>query len=99
MHVRTEEEIGLLIRERRKGMGLDQAGLAAQVGVSRQWVVEVEKGKTRAEIGLVLRTFRVLGITLNATVPGAAKTADQTPPGSIEIDDVIDRARGERSGE
>jgi hypothetical protein len=59
----------------------------------------VEKGKSRAEIGLVLRTFRVLGITLNATVPGAAETATQAPPGSIELNDVIDRARGELSGE
>jgi len=41
-------------------LGLDQKTLAAQVGVSRQWIVDVEKGKPRAPMSLVLRTVEAL---------------------------------------
>lgn len=53
---------GEILRERRRELGLSQAEVAAQVGASRQWVIEVEKGKERAELGLVLRLAEVLGV-------------------------------------
>ncbi|MBM3585275.1 MAG: helix-turn-helix domain-containing protein [Alphaproteobacteria bacterium] len=49
MRVRTSRDIGLVIRERRKTLSLSQEALAAKVGVGRQWIVEVEKGKPRAD--------------------------------------------------
>jgi HTH-type transcriptional regulator/antitoxin HipB len=66
MRIRTPVDLGALIRERRIKLGLDQRSLAQKVGVSRQWIVEVEKGKPRAEIGLLLRTIAALGISLAA---------------------------------
>ena len=33
-------------------LGLDQAELAEKAGTSRKWLIEVEQGKPRAEIGL-----------------------------------------------
>lgn len=50
MRIRTPVDLGALIRDRRTKLGLDQRSLAKKVGVSRQWIVEVEKGKPRAEI-------------------------------------------------
>ena len=90
MRVRTPLDIGLTIRERRRALGLDQAELARRVGVSRQWIVAMEKGKARAELGLVLRTLSALGIALRADrdMPAAAPAAD--------IDAVIARARNPR---
>ncbi len=41
-----------------------QADLAVRVGVSRLWIVLLEKGKSTAQLGLVLRTLDILGITL-----------------------------------
>ena len=64
MRIRTPADLGALIRDRRIKLALDQRSLAQKVGVSRQWIVEVEKGKPRAEIGLLLRTIDALGIQL-----------------------------------
>lgn len=66
MIIRTPAELGTLIRNRRQKLGLSQASLSETIGVSRLWLNEIEKGKPRAEIGLVLRTLDALGIT----VPG-----------------------------
>lgn len=66
MYVRTPLDLGALIRDRRKKLGLDQALLAEKAGTSRQWIVAVERGKPRAEIGLLLRTLAALGLSLAA---------------------------------
>jgi y4mF family transcriptional regulator len=63
MRIRTPIDLGAVIRDRRMNLGLNQKTLATQVGVSRQWIVDVEKGKPRAPISLVLRTVEALGIT------------------------------------
>jgi HTH-type transcriptional regulator/antitoxin HipB len=66
MNLRNATDVGLVIRERRRALGLDQATLAARIGVSRQWVVAIERGKPRAEVGLVLTALRVLGLSVRA---------------------------------
>ncbi|GAA1212936.1 hypothetical protein GCM10009655_10270 [Rhodoglobus aureus] len=38
--------------------------MAERVGVARQWIVKVEKGKVRAEIELLLRTLFQLDLEL-----------------------------------
>ncbi len=96
MLVRTDSDLGIVIRDQRKELGLDQGALAARVGVSRQWIVEVEKGKPRAEVGLILRTLRVLGIELNARIAGAWSPGDVSPGGLVDIDEIINHARGDR---
>ncbi|MGH7298057.1 MAG: helix-turn-helix domain-containing protein, partial [Polyangiaceae bacterium] len=62
--VRTPTDLGALIRDRRRRLGLDQRALAERVGVSRQWIIEAEQGKPGAAVGLVLRTLQALGVTL-----------------------------------
>lgn len=95
MRVRTPADLGAIIRDRRTKLGLDQKSLASQVGVSRQWIVEVEKGKPRAEIGLVLRTLEALGIPLAAgDTPKGNKKAGGPPP--VDIDSIIAAARAQR---
>lgn len=60
------------------------------MGVSRHWVIDVEKGKPGAEIGLIFRALRVLGIALNASpAAGTPSKADS----SINLDAIIDAAR------
>lgn len=98
MQVRTDSDLGTVIRDRRKQLGLDQGTLASRVGVSRQWIVEVEKGKPRAEVGLILRVLRVLDMELNARVAGTWSPETVSPSGIIDIDAVIDRAREDRGG-
>jgi len=97
MLLRTPIDLGFAIRDRRRRLNLDQDDLAKRVGVSRKWIIDVEKGKPRAELGLVLRTLDALGLRL-------ALSADQTPSPegsgepvpSVDINKVIERARGKR---
>jgi HTH-type transcriptional regulator/antitoxin HipB len=94
MRLRTAADLGALIRDRRRRLGLDQASLARRVGVSRQWIVEVEKGKPRAELGLVLRTVDALGIAL---APGDLPTAGVGKrTATVDLDAIVDAARRRR---
>jgi y4mF family transcriptional regulator len=65
MRIRTALELGALIRDARTKRGLDQGTLARTIGVSRQWIVAIEKGKPRAPVELVLRTLNALGISID----------------------------------
>lgn len=93
MHIRTPKDIGAILRESRQKAGLDQAELARRVGVSRQWLVEVERGKPRAEVGLILRVFNALGMPLQSSslMPYPTGVAD-----APDIDAIIDAARRPR---
>lgn len=64
MRLKTPCDYGLVIREERRRQGLTQQALATAVGVGRQWIIAVEQGKAGAELGLVLRTFQVLGVQI-----------------------------------
>src|ERR1700741_5398568 len=93
MRIRTPADLGAVIRERRIKLGLDQRSLAQKVGVSRQWIVEVEKGKPRAEIGLLLRTIAVLGISLGAEKAITTKTKSTSGSSAVNIDSIVASAR------
>ena len=67
MFVRTPADLGAVIRDRRKQLKLDQSTFAKKIGVSRQWVIEVERGHARAELALVLRALDALDINLDAS--------------------------------
>jgi len=100
MRIRTPADLGALIRDHRTRLGLDQKSLAEKVGVSRQWIVDVEKGKTRAEIGLLLRTVGALGIALDAEEEGSGKPKDTSlshgADAHVDIDSIVDSARRKR---
>jgi len=91
MYLRTPADLGSLIRERRKKLGLDQAELAHRARVSRLWLSQVERGKPRAAVGLVLRTLQVLGVRLlvDAERASARGSADLEVP---DIDAIVTRA-------
>lgn len=92
MIVKNPKELGHLVRDCRSRSRLTQAGLAARVGVSRKWIIDLEGGKRTADLSLVLRTLNALGIELDArdrSVQIAAKPSD--------IDAIVERAiRGRR---
>jgi HTH-type transcriptional regulator/antitoxin HipB len=98
MFIRTASDLGALIRERRVKFGLDQLALARKAGTSRKWLVEVENGKPRAEIGLILRTLKALGVTLSVADPTSdvalGRTKTDTP--SVDINQVIESLKRRR---
>jgi HTH-type transcriptional regulator / antitoxin HipB len=98
MFIRTASDLGALIRERRLKFGLDQLALARKAGTSRKWLVEVENGKPRAEIGLILRTLKALGVTLSVadTTGDVASGRTKTDIPSVDINQVIDSLKRRR---
>jgi HTH-type transcriptional regulator/antitoxin HipB len=94
MLLRTPKDVGAIVRQRRRELRIAQSTLAERVGASRQWIIDCEKGKPRAELGLVLRTLDVLGLRLSAGAESAprAKNAVDAP----DIDAIVSAARKPR---
>jgi HTH-type transcriptional regulator / antitoxin HipB len=88
--IRDATDIGSAIRDQRQNPGLDQQALAKRAKVSRQWIVEVEKSRPRAEIGLILRTIGALGLTVSVGTEAATCPPDPNPPAGIDriLDDL-----------
>ncbi len=63
----TVNEIRLAALAQRRALGLSQSQLASQTGVSRKWLSEFERGKTAAELGLVLRLLNGLDLEIAMT--------------------------------
>jgi len=89
MLVRTPAELGAVLRDRRKHLKLDQAAFAKRIGVSRQWVIEIERGHARAELGLVLRAVDALNIHLDASIGQASRRR----PSAVDIDAIVAKAK------
>ena len=85
MQFKTPRDLGHIIAERRRALRLSQAQLAERVGVSRVWVSQIERGKSRADLSLVLRTLSALGLALNANELPRAK--------DVDIDAIVRRSR------
>jgi len=92
--LRTTSDVGALIREQRRTLGLSQADLAGKVGVSRLWINQIENGKAGAGIGLVLRVLAVLGVQLSGETSAPNESA-QTSPQILapDIDAIIEAAK------
>lgn len=89
MKIRTATDLGAFIRERRAKLGMDQSDLAEKAGTSRKWIVEVEQGKPRAEIGLILRTLKTLGVSLDIAVDRTKKASAASEPGNVDINNIL----------
>lgn len=63
------EKIGLLIRERRKAVGMTQAQLAAAMEISRPALVNVELGRQRVLVHTIYDLAEVLDCLPGELVP------------------------------
>ena len=86
----TSEQLGAAIRLKRKEKGLTQSGLAKLLGAERKWVINLEGGNSKAEIGLVLRALEALDIRASLTDAGAPRTRGTLPRAS-RLDEVFQR--------
>lgn len=97
--VRTSRELGAAIRERRRGLKWAQAELAGKIGVNRRWVIDVERGKDGAEVGLVLRALGALGMKLLVDAGDPTEALARTRRSghlvgiATDVDSIIQRAR------
>ena len=63
----TINEIGRLVRMRRRDSGLRQDELASIAGVGTRFLSELENGKASLELGKVLRVLQTLGLEISLT--------------------------------
>ena len=68
----TTEELGKIIRETRKSLGVTQKGLALTSGTGIRFVIDLEKGKETCEIGKTLTVLQTLGIKMTLTPPSSS---------------------------
>ncbi|MGC1299365.1 MAG: helix-turn-helix domain-containing protein [Alloacidobacterium sp.] len=90
MRIRTDTDLGAFIRERRTQLGMDQAALAKKTGTSRKWLIEVEQGKPRAEIGLILRTLKSVGVYIDLKTEPSPKPSAITEAKKTDINHILD---------
>ena len=91
--LRTPADIGALIKDRRRALGLDQAELAQHIGVGRLWVNQVEKGKPGASLGLVLRALQAVGVDIKVSIDEIGEPSAYPPVVSPDINAIVENAR------
>ena len=90
--IRTPGDLGAFIRERRLKLSLDQRALALKAGTSRQWIVAIERGKSGAAIGLILRTLQALqaAFEISESSSSAGKpSSKKRAPLSVDINQIV----------
>jgi len=94
--VRNPEQVGRAIRVKRLEMGLSQVALAGRVGVERKWVIHLEAGNPKAELGLILKVLELLELqaSLNDRRRSPAQGGSHTPS---RLDEVFQRLQRPRT--
>ena len=64
MNIRTTEQLGVAIRQRRKQLQITQRDLAMTCGTGLRFIVDLERGKPTCHIGKALAVLRSLGLAI-----------------------------------
>lgn len=65
----TPAAAGALVRQQRMDQGWTQQALADAAGVSRKFLIDLESGHDRAELGKTMAVLAALGLSLSTTTP------------------------------
>jgi transcriptional regulator with XRE-family HTH domain len=76
MIIRRVKDIRELIADGRQRVGWSQTELAERIGVSRQWVSLVERGRTSPEFASVLNALHALGYSVSVSRQGDPEVHD-----------------------
>jgi len=87
--VNNQRDLGAAIRDRRHKFGWTQAGLAGKVGVTRDWVIDLEAGRGNPQLRHLLRALDVLGLRLSVEADGKDQEAT-----SLNAPAPVQQARG-----
>ena len=72
----SPQNIGKLIRDTRKRLGVTQRDLALTSGTGLRFVIDLEKGKETCQIGKALTILNTLGIKVTLTPPPVPSKED-----------------------
>jgi HTH-type transcriptional regulator / antitoxin HipB len=70
MRISTPEQLGSVIRLRRRQLTISQGELALTCGTGTRFIVDLERGKPTCQIGKTLDVLRSLGLLLDVTPLG-----------------------------
>ena len=94
--IRSAIDVGQVVRAARHRRRMTQSDLALAAGVSRRWIVNLEAGKPRAELALVLAVLDALGTPLTVETPDAPTVTDSPgPTARLDLDDHLSRLAGD----
>ncbi len=63
--IKNPKELGQCFRKERKNLKLTQKEISEFADVGRKFIIEVEKGKTTAQIGKIFELLNSLGLELH----------------------------------
>jgi y4mF family transcriptional regulator len=63
--IRNSRDLGLVIRQERKSIGVTQKQLAMTAGVGLRFLIELERGKPTAQMEGVFKVLQALGIEIS----------------------------------
>ncbi len=79
MKIKNAEQLGALVRTRRKQLGITQKELAMTCGNGLRFIVDMERGKSTCQIGKTLQVLQALGIAIEATMLGSDLAGGKKP--------------------
>lgn len=65
----TPQQIGTVVRDTRKQLGVTQKDLALTSGTGIRFIIDLEKGKPTCQLGKVLTVLHTLGIQVKLKGP------------------------------
>lgn len=65
--MKTTEQLGTVIRTRRKQLKITQKELAMTCGTGLRFIGDLEKGKSTCQIGKTLQVLQSLGLAIETT--------------------------------
>lgn len=68
--ISTTQQLGLMMRSRRKSLGLTLKRLAQLAGTSIRFLSELENGRSTARVGLVLHVLHTLSLDVDVSPRG-----------------------------
>ncbi|MDF1488524.1 helix-turn-helix domain-containing protein [Tessaracoccus caeni] len=85
LFIDTIERLAQVVADERREAHLTQLELASRAGVSRRFIIELEKGHPRAELSRVLAVLHALDVRPYAIPP----TRSDVDPHEIDLDAVL----------
>ena len=67
----TAKQIGEIVREARKSLGVTQKDLAMTSGTGLRFIIELEQGKPTCQLEKTLTVLNTLGVRMDLTSPPA----------------------------
>lgn len=96
MWAQSAAEIGRIVATARRHRRLTQTQLARALGVTQNWLSEIERGKDSAQIGKILRALSFLGVRLEVGEAPWTDTGKRAPTKSPLSDILMAHGTGAR---